>query len=291
VELIVQSLVNGILFGTMYGTAAIGLSLIFGTMGIVFIAQGAIIIFFSYLCFWLFTLLHIDPYISMVPIIMISLLLGAGFYQFLFKEAAALSDKIGSLLIAVAVMFFAENFMTVVWTPNPRAVVTTYGFYTVRLFGIHSTLVRLIALGIAVLATIGLAIFLRKTLIGMAVRACSEDAEAGSLLGISPNKVNAVAFAIGIGLAGVAGINFATTYSFDPTYGMDIALKALIALTLGGIGSVGGALVGGIIIGVIEAVASFYVGMGWAQCVLFVIFMATLTLRPNGLFGRVVQKA
>ena len=275
----------------MYGTAAIGLSLIFGTMGIVFIAQGAIIIFFSYLCFWLFTLLHIDPYISMVPIIMISLLLGAGFYQFLFKEAAALSDKIGSLLIAVAVMFFAENFMTVVWTPNPRAVVTTYGFYTVRLFGIHSTLVRLIALGIAVLATIGLAIFLRKTLIGMAVRACSEDAEAGSLLGISPNKVNAVAFAIGIGLAGVAGINFATTYSFDPTYGMDVALKALIALTLGGIGSVGGALVGGIIIGVIEAVASFYVGMGWAQCVLFVIFMATLTLRPNGLFGRVVQKA
>jgi len=275
----------------MYGTAAIGLSLIFGTMGIVFIAQGAMIIFFSYLCFWLFTLLHIDPYISMVPIIMISLLLGAGFYQFLFKEAAALSDKIGSLLIAVAVMFFAENFMTVVWTPNPRAVVTTYGFYTVRLFGIHSTLVRLIALGIAVLATIGLAIFLRKTLIGMAVRACSEDAEAGSLLGISPNKVNAVAFAIGIGLAGVAGINFATTYSFDPTYGMDIALKALIALTLGGIGSVGGALVGGIIIGVIEAVASFYVGMGWAQCVLFVIFMATLTLRPNGLFGRVVQKA
>jgi len=179
----------------------------------------------------------------------------------------------------------------VVWTPNPRAVVTTYGFYTVRLFGIHSTLVRLIALGIAILATIGLAIFLRKTLIGMAVRACSEDAEAGSLLGISPNKVNAVAFAIGIGLAGVAGINFATTYSFDPTYGMDIALKALIALTLGGIGSVGGALVGGIIIGVIEAVASFYVGMGWAQCVLFVIFMATLTLRPNGLFGRVVQKA
>lgn len=290
-ELIVQSLVNGVLFGTMYGTAAIGLSLIFGTMGIVFIAQGAMIIFFSYLCFWLFTLLHIDPYISMVPIIMISLLLGAGFYQFLFKEAAALSDKIGSLLIAVAVMFFAENFMTVVWTPNPRAVVTTYGFYTVRLFGIHSTLVRLIALGIAVLATIGLAIFLRKTLIGMAVRACSEDAEAGSLLGISPNKVNAVAFAIGIGLAGVAGINFATTYSFDPTYGMDIALKALIALTLGGIGSVGGALVGGIIIGVIEAVASFYVGMGWAQCVLFVIFMATLTLRPNGLFGRVVQKA
>jgi branched-chain amino acid transport system permease protein len=152
-------------------------------------------------------------------------------------------------------------------------------------------LTRLIALGIAILATIGLSLFLRKTFIGTAVRACSEDAEAGSLLGISPNKVNGVAFAIGIGLAGIAGINFATTYSFDPNYGFDVAIKALIALTLGGLGSVVGALAGGIIIGVVESVASFYVGMGWAQAVLFVIFWLTLTLKPQGLFGRVVQKA
>jgi branched-chain amino acid transport system permease protein len=290
-QVIIQALVNGILFGTMYGTAAIGLSLIFGTMRIVFIAQGSIIILFSYLCFWLFTLFGIDPYLSIIPVVLFALLLGAGFYHGLFKEAAALQDRISSLLIAVAVMFFVENFMTVAWTPNPRAIVTKYGFYTLRLFGIHTTLTRLIALGIAILATIGLSLFLRKTFIGTAVRACSEDAEAGSLLGISPNKVNGVAFAIGIGLAGIAGINFATTYSFDPNYGFDVAIKALIALTLGGLGSVVGALAGGIIIGVVESVASFYVGMGWAQAVLFVIFWLTLTLKPQGLFGRVVQKA
>ena len=290
VGLIAQASVNGILLGTMYGTAAIGLSLVFGTMGIVFIAQGSVIIFFAYLCFWLFALLGIDPYLSIIPIVLIALLLGVAFYYGLFKEAAALKDRISSLLIAVGLMFFLENFMTVVWTPNPRAVVTSYGFYTLRLFGISITLTRLIGLLIAILATLGVFIFLKKTLIGTAVRAISEDVEASTMMGINPNRVNIVAFAIGIGLAAIAGINFATTYSFDPNYGFDVAIKALIALTLGGIGNVGGALLGGIIIGVIESLASFYVGMGWAQGILFVIFMLTLTLRPYGLFGGISQK-
>jgi branched-chain amino acid transport system permease protein len=290
VGLIAQAFVNGILLGTMYGTAAIGLSLVFGTMGIVFIAQGSVIIFFAYLCYWLFALLGIDPYLSIIPIVLIALLLGVAFYYGLFKEAAALKDRISSLLIAVGLMFFLENFMTVVWTPNPRAVVTSYGFYTFSLFGINLTLTRLIGLLIAILATLGVFIFLKKTLIGTAVRAISEDVEASTMMGINPNRVNIVAFAIGIGLAAIAGINFATTYSFDPNYGFDVAIKALIALTLGGIGNVGGALLGGIIIGVIESLASFYVGMGWAQGILFVIFMLTLTLRPYGLFGGISQK-
>jgi branched-chain amino acid transport system permease protein len=188
-------------------------------------------------------------------------------------------------------MFFVENFMTVAWTPNPRAVVTSYGFYTFSLFGINLTLTRLIGLLIAILATLGVFTFLKKTLMGAAVRATSEDMEASTLMGVNPNRVNIVAFAIGIGLAGIAGINFAATYSFDPNYGFDVAIKALIALTLGGIGNVGGALLGGIIIGVIESLASFYVGMGWAQAILFVIFLLTLTLRPYGLFGGISQKA
>jgi branched-chain amino acid transport system permease protein len=181
--------------------------------------------------------------------------------------------------------------MEVFWTPNPRAIVTSYGFATFSILGTNITLVRLIALLIAVLATAGVFIFLRKTLMGTAVRATSEDLEASTLMGISPNRVNAVAFALGIGLAAVAGVNFATTYSFDPKYGFDVAIKALIALTLGGIGNVGGALLGGVIIGVVESLASFYVGMGWAQAILFVLFLLTLTLRPYGLFGKVSQKA
>lgn len=288
---ITQVLINGILLGTMYGIAAIGLSLIFGTMRIVFITQGAVIVFFGYLCYWSFSLLGIDPYLSLLIIIPVALLLGTAFYYILFKEAAALKDRIGSLLIAVGLMFFLENFMTVVWSPNPRAVVTSYGFVVFHLFGLNLTLTRLIGLLLALLATLGVFLFLNKTLIGTAVRATSEDVEASTLMGINPNRVNAVAMAIGIGLSAVAGINLATTYSFDPVYGFDIAIKALVALTLGGIGTMYGALMGGIFIGLIETMGSYYVGAGWAQAIVFAVFLLTLTLRPYGIFGRSSQKA
>ena len=285
VGLIAQGFVNGILFGTMYGIAAIGLSLIFGTMRIVFIAQGSVIVFFAYLCYWLFNLFGIDPYLSIIPIVLVALLLGIAFYYGLFKEAAVLKDRISSLLIAVGLMFFLENFMTMVWTPNPRAVVTSYGFYSFSLFGINLTLTRLIGLLIAILATLGVFIFLKKTLIGAALRAASEDVEASALMGINPNRVNIVAFAIGIGLASIAGINIAATYSFDPVYGFDVAIKALIALTLGGIGTVHGALLGGILLGVIESYGTYFMGSGWAQAVCFMVFLLVLIFKPNGLFG------
>jgi len=289
--LIAQVVVNGILFGSMYGIAAIGLSLIFGTMRIVFIAQGSMIVVFAYFCFWLFSLFGMDPYLSLIPVVLFALLLGAGFYYGLFKEAAALKDRIGSLLIAVGLMFFLENLMTVVWTPNPRAVVTSYGFYTFSVFGLTFTLTRVIGLVLAVLATIGVAAFLKKTLIGTAVRATSEDVEASTLMGINPNRVNAVTFAIGIGLSAIAGITLATTYSFDPVYGFDFAIKALVALTLGGIGRVWGAMLGGIILGLIELLGTYFVGAGWSQAIVFAVFLLALTFRPQGLFGGAGEKA
>lgn len=283
--LITQAFINGILYGTMYGIAAVGLSLIFGTMRIVFIAQGSVIVFFAYLCYWLFNLFGIDPYLSIIPIVLVALLFGIGLYYGLFKEAAVLKDRISSLLIAVGLMFFLENFMIMVWTPNPRAVVTSYGFYKFNLFEINLTLTRLISLLIAILATLGVFIFLKKTLIGTAVRAASEDVEASALMGINPNRVNIVAFAIGIGLASISGINIAATYSFDPVYGFDVAIKALISLTLGGIGTVHGALLGGILLGVIESFGTYFLGSGWTQAVCFGVFLLVLIFKPNGIFG------
>jgi branched-chain amino acid transport system permease protein len=289
--LFVQLLVSGILFGTMYGIAAIGLSLIFGTMRIIFFAQGAMIVFFAYICYWLFTLLGIDPYLSLLLIIPASMLLGSGFYYGLFKEAALLEDKVSSLLIAVGLIFFLENFMTVVWTPDPRAIVTTYTPYVLRPLHINITLTRLIALLIAVLSTVGVILFLKKTLIGTAVRAASEDVVSTALMGINPNWVNAIAFAIGIGLTGVAGVTLATVYSFDPVYGFIFALKAMIALALGGFGNVGGALLGGILLGLIESLGSFFVGAGWNEAIAFGVFLLVLSFRPQGLFGGSAGKA
>jgi branched-chain amino acid transport system permease protein len=287
----VQVLVNGILFGTTYGIAAIGLSLIFGTMRIIFLAQGTFIVFFAYISFFLFTLLGLDPYISLVIVIPLAFLVGWLMYYGVFKEAAALEDRNISLLLAVGLMYLVENIMLVVWSPNPRSVVTPYIDLVYRPFDIIIPFTKLIALVIAILSALGVYFFLKRTLLGTAVRAASEDMVSSTLMGINPNFVNAIAFAIGIGMAGISGVALATNFPFDPTYGFIFAIKALIALALGGIGNVGGALLGGILLGVIESMGSFYVGGGWADAISYGVFILVLSFRPQGLFGKALKKA
>jgi len=289
--LVVQLFVNGILFGTMYGIAAIGLSLIFGTMRIIFLAQGTMIIFMAYVVYWIFTLLGIDPYLSLVLVLPISLFLGIGLYHALFREAAALEDKNISLLIAVGLMFLLENLMTVLWTANPKTIQTIYTSLSFRPMGLNISFTRLMGLCMALLATTGVVLFLKKTLMGMAVRAASENIISATLMGISPHRVNAVAFAIGIGLAGIAGVGLATIYPFDPYYGFIFALKAMISLAIGGIGSVIGALLGGILLGLLESLASFFFTGGWSDAISYAAFLIVLMFKPEGLFVRSIQKA
>ena len=168
--LIPQLLINGILFGTMYGIAAIGLSLIFGTMRIIFLAQGTIIVLMAYLCFWLFALFSIDPYLSLIIVLPVSMLVGVGFYQGLFRKAAALEDKNTSLLIAVGLMFLVESLMSVLWSPNPRSIRTVYTAYGISAMGLTISFTRLMAFVMALLSVSGVTAFLNRTLVGKAIR-------------------------------------------------------------------------------------------------------------------------
>jgi branched-chain amino acid transport system permease protein len=288
--LIPQLLINGILYGTMYGIAAIGLSLIFGTMRIIFLAQGTIIILMAYLCYWLFSLFTIDPYFSLIIVLPISMLVGVGFYQGLFRKAAALEDKNTSLLIAVGLMFLVESLMSVLWSPNPRSIRTAYTAYGMTAMGMTVSFTRLMAFVMALLSVSGVTAFLNRTLMGKAIRAASEDMLSAQLIGISPHRVNSVAFAIGIGLTGAAGVAVATTYSFDPYFGFIFSLKAMIALALGGIGSLAGAFVGGVILGVLESMASFFISSGWSDAVVYGVFLMVLMFKPEGLLVRSYKK-
>ena len=290
-DLLVQLLINGILFGTSYGLAAIGLSLIFGTMRIIFLSQGTIIILMAYLCYSLFSSWNLDPYISILILVPGSLVLGAGIYQALFRRAAAMEDKNISLLIAVGLMFLLENLMSTIWTPDPVSIRTEYTAYGIKFLGLRISFTRLIGFVMAVVSTTAVTLFLKKTLVGKAVRAASKDMVAATLMGITPHRVNGVAFAIGIGLSAVAGIALSTTYSFDPYFGFIFSLKAMIALALGGMGSVVGALMGGIILGVIESFAAFFISGGWSDAISYGVFLAVLMFRPEGLFVRSVKKA
>jgi branched-chain amino acid transport system permease protein len=269
----------------------VGLSLIFGTMRLIFLAQGAMIILAAYFVRALFYGLGIEPFLSLLIVVPVGLGVGWLVYQGLFRRAAAEEDRNISLLIAVGLMFLVQNVMTVVWGGNTAGVVTSYTASGLDLLGVRTSFTRTMGFLLALAGTGLVMLFLRKTLVGKAVRAASEDMTAVTLMGISPHRVNAIAFAIGISLAGAAGVAVATTFPFNPFAGFIFSLKALVALALGGIGSVAGALAGGLILGLIEAYVQFFVGGSWTNAVAYGVFLLVLMFKPEGLFGRPYKKA
>lgn len=280
-----QVLINGILLGCMYGVAAIGLSLIFGCMQVLFIAQGAVMILAAYCIYWMVTLTPIDPFFGFVLILPVFLGLGWVMYKGLFQKVAKVG-KNPSLLLAFGLMVLLERLMSLIWSPTTRTVTTRYSAMAFGLGDINISITRLIVAAVALIATGFVFLFLKKTMLGKAVRGASEDMGTAALLGISPGRVNAVTFAIGIALAGVAGVATCVTYSFDPYFGFLFSLKALIAVAFGGLGSVGGALMGGIMLGLLESLSSYVIGAGWADAVAYAAFLLVLIFRPEGLLGR-----
>lgn len=285
-SVLTQVVINGILLGSMYGIAAIGLSLIFGTMRIVFLAQGTMIVFFAYVVYWSFVKAGIDPYLSLFTVVPLAFVIGLGMFYLLFRKAAALEDKNVSLLLAVGLMYLVENIILKVWSANPRGLNLSYGDAMIVVWGLRVAWLRLALVGLAVASAFVVWAFLTKTRVGTAVRAASEDMEATKIQGINPVWVSAISFAIGIGLAGVAGVGMATVYNFDYQWGFTFAIKALVALALGGIGNVYGALAGGLLLGIIENLCAYYVGIAWTEVASYGVFMLVLIFLPQGLFGR-----
>ena len=282
----IQVVINGILLGSMYGIAAIGLSLIFGTMRIIFLAQGTMIVFFAFVVYWCFVKAGIDPYLCLLIVVPLAFVVGLGLFYLLFQKAAALEDKNVSLLIAVGLMYLIENVILKVWSATPRGLNISYSDAILAGWGLRVSWLRLALLGLALVSALVVYLFLKRTRLGTAVRAASEDMEATTLQGINSAWVCAISFAVGIGLAGVAGVGMATVYSFDYQFGFTFALKALVALSLGGIGNVFGALAGGLILGIIENLTAYYVGISWIEAVSYGVFILVLIFLPQGLFGR-----
>jgi len=280
-----QILINGVLLGCMYGIAAIGLSLIFGTMRIIFLAQGAVMILAAYCIYWMVTLTPIDPLFGFLLILPVFLGFGWLMYKGLFQRVAKAGEN-PSLLLSFGLMVLLERLMSLIWSADVRAVKTSHAISAIPLGDINISVTRLIVAVVALIATGLVFLFLKKTMLGKAVRGASEDMGTAALLGISPMRVSAVTFAIGIALAGVAGVATCITYPFDPYFGFLFSLKALIAVAFGGLGSVGGALVGGIMLGLLESLTSYTISAGWADAVAYAAFLLILILRPEGLLGR-----
>ncbi len=287
-----QNLVFGILVGSVYGLAAIGMSLVFGVMRVLNVAHGELLMIGGYFSFWALEKAGVDPFLSL-PLTGLALVaLGYLLYQVIFRWVVRLDEEPRvntSLLVAFGLGLILNTAAAHLWTADDRSIITDYSRLSLVLGGIRIPVIRLAGLALALLTAGGLQYFLSRTRMGRAIRATAENWQSASLMGIDIRKVYALAFPLSVGLAGLAGTLVAVGYSISPHIGLEWTLKALVVVVLAGLGSNFGTLIAGIILGCSEAIGAFLFGGSYREAVSLLLFLAVLMFRPQGLFGKGVR--
>ena len=284
-----QQLVLGLLIGGLYGLAAAGLSLVFGVLKVLNVAHGELIMLGGYGAFWVVALLGLDPFASLLLVVPLSLVLGLCLYWGLFGFVVRADEETrikNSLLIGFGLALALHTVAVLLWTADERSIVTPYGGAVWRVGGLSLSVVRLVSLALAFALIGGVHLLLTHWRWGKAIRATAEDWQAALLTGIDIRRAYLLAFAIGTGLAGAAGTLVSVGYSISPSIGLEWTLKAMIVVVLAGLGSMIGTFVGGLVLGVAEAVSAVVFGGPYREVVGLVIFVVVLVVRPRGLFGR-----
>jgi branched-chain amino acid transport system permease protein len=288
IEAVTQNLVIGIMLGALYGLAAVGIAMVFGVTKFLNVAHGELLMFGGYSTFWLFKILNIDPFLSLPLTILFLLVIGLILYKLLFVRMVKMTEeqKIkNTMLVGFGLTLILQNIALNLWTANDRGVTTSYATESLMLLGIRFPYVRMAGLVISLVCLFALQQFLRKTYIGKAIRATTEDWEAASLVGIDVQKVYMLAFLIGTALAGVAGALVLVSYSVSPSIGLHWTLKSLIVMVLGGVGNFMGTFVGGILLGATESATAFFISGNYREVVGLIFFLLVLIFKPQGLFG------
>lgn len=287
-DAILQNIVSGLLVGSLYGLAALGLTLAFGVLKVLNVAHGELIMLGGYTSFYLFTRAGLDPFLSLGAVFVALVVLGLVLHAVLFSHIVRLDEENrikNSLLIGFGLTLILHTLAVRLFTADDRGVVTAYSSDAFEVAGIRFPLVRVAGMVVAVVAVVVLDRFLKKTYWGKALRATSEDWTTAALTGINIHRVYIVAFGVAAGLAGITGTLVVVGFSVNPSIGLQWTLKALIVVVLAGLGSVRGTLLGGLLLGVAEALSSYQFGGEYREIVGLLIFLVVLSVRPEGLFG------
>ena len=289
VQGVVQELAFGLFAGSIYGIAAAGLALIFGVLRVLNVAHGELLLLGGYGSFWLFALLGVDPFVSLLLVVPGLFLLGVALDALVFRRLASLEGEErvkSSLLVSFGLTLVLQHAMQQLFTADERTVSLGYAGSGASAFGVALPATRSLSLLIALAAMLALHLFLRHTYAGKAIRAVAEDGEGAALVGIDRRRVHRLTLGLGAALAGVAGSLVVVSYGVDPGGGLTWTLKAVVVLTLAGSGSVLGAFPAGLLLGLVEAVSGMALGATWREVAGLVVFLLVLLLRPAGLFRR-----
>ncbi|MCI0475448.1 MAG: branched-chain amino acid ABC transporter permease [Anaerolineales bacterium] len=282
IEALIASSIDGLMLGFVYGLAAMGLTLIFGVMKVINLAHGPVIALGMFSVYLLGAWFGMNPYLGLLLALVFGLALGAFIYVIAVHRVIN-APELTTLLATFSVNLMIIGLGTVAFTTTPRALDVNLGALRVGNVSILGT--RFVAVLIAIAVTVGLYYFLYRTRIGKYVRAVANNRAAAELMGINTSAVLALSFGIGTMLAVISGTLLATLFSFTILSGGVYELKSFVIVVLGGLGNPTGALLGGVLLGLLEGVTTMFIPVGWVPVIEYVVFVLILLVRPSGLLG------
>jgi branched-chain amino acid transport system permease protein len=283
-----QLLIAAMVLGALYALVALGLNLIYGTMRLLNVAHGELLMLGAYVSFWSFTLFEIGPLVSMFAAMAVTAAIGAAVYLGLFRFALRSTTLLArieanSLLMFFGVSIILQNLAALAFTANPRAF--PYLDQVIHLGDASITANRLAVLIIAATACIVAIGLLRYTMAGLAIRALIQQRDAAALVGIDVGRTQLLSFCAGFAMAGLAGALVSMTEQVSPFMGFPFTIVAFVVIILGGLGNLTGSLIGGLLLGVIETYGVALTSAGYRSILVYGVFIAVLLWRPEGLFG------
>lgn len=285
--IIIQIAIGGLLLGGIYALIAFGLSIIYGVSRVINLAHGTILMVAGILASWIFFQLGINPIFVGLILVPIFLAAGAGFWRVLIKPLLGkgpLEFITGSVLVTVGIMMVIDDVTMFIAGPTLRSI--PFDMPSLRIGQVVISTTRLWLMAFLILITIGLHIYFSKTYIGKAIRAITQDMTGAQLVGVNISKINMVTFGIGFVLVAIASVFYDMLFSIGAYMGFPLTVKAFTIVILGGLGSLIGPVIGGLILGVAESFTAFYIGAKWAPALSVIILLIILVLRPQGIFGQ-----
>ncbi len=293
-QLLVQDLVNGVLAGGILAVVALGFSLVWGIMNIINLAHGAFIMLGAYLTYQLTKSFGLDPFLTLPISFVLMFALGYLIQRGLINRVARAPILI-TFLLTFGLSLIVVNIALFIWTGDTRGVTTWYSGTNFTVVGVTVPWIKLYTLAAALIITALMHLWLTRSKTGRAIRATSMDIGAAQLAGVKVRHIYAIVFGLGAGLAGVAGTLISMSYAMTPSMGEPFLIKGFVVCVLGGLGSVQGALIGGIVYGIVEAVATQYngtifgqqiSGSGLQDAIALIVLLIVLIVRPTGIAGK-----
>jgi branched-chain amino acid transport system permease protein len=278
-------LVAGVLLGGIYSLVSIGLNLVFGVLRVVNFAHGAVVMVALYATYFCYAALSLDPYVAVFLVAPVMFVFGMGIYRFILRPLQG--EPMMQTFATFGLLIVLQNAVLAITRGEPYSMNTEMSRLVFSVGPLNVSAVRALSLVVATVIAGALAAGLQYTLTGKAIRALIQDRQVGVLMGINVRRMYMLCVGMSAALAGVAAALLAPIYSLSPGLGDDFILPAFAVVVLGGLGSTMGAYLGGLLVGIIEALAGYYIDPTLKQAVWFLVFIAVMILRPSGLMGRV----